>query len=323
FANQQLAGMLKSGIPLEGALKQLSSTMQQGHLRGELERLHAQLAQGIPLLQAIASCKLPDFYVRMIQIGARSNDLPAILTLLADHYQRRNSLWTRLKGLLVYPAIVLVTSLMLSIFLAISLGHFAKEIVAAFDNGGVMSVKDQINLFLFTPIILLGLLTAAFLIAISVPPIRNSLRWRFIGFREANLSHFAASLQLLLKQGATLGEALGLMRQLESGTPLAEEIDRWQKCLSSGRVKSRDLAVGSKIIPPLFFWLIAGDEEDWVTGLGRAAEIYHRRATHKIDTLLYAALPVSILVLGVMIITEIYPVISVITRVMDSGFDGQ
>ena len=33
FVNLQLAGMLKCGIPLEGALKQLCATMRRGGLR--------------------------------------------------------------------------------------------------------------------------------------------------------------------------------------------------------------------------------------------------------------------------------------------------
>src|SRR5256885_7805883 len=41
FVNQQLAGMLKSGIPLEGALRQLCANMRRGQLRVELEALEA------------------------------------------------------------------------------------------------------------------------------------------------------------------------------------------------------------------------------------------------------------------------------------------
>ena len=49
FANRQLAGMLQSGIPLEGGLRQLCREMRQGSLRAELQLLEADLAKGIPL----------------------------------------------------------------------------------------------------------------------------------------------------------------------------------------------------------------------------------------------------------------------------------
>ena len=110
FFNQQLAGMLREGIPLEGALKKLAVGMDRGKLRKEIEQLGADLSTGTPLKEALARGQLPPLYVRMVEIGARSNDLPGILTMLADHYHRANSLWTRLKGLLLYPVIVIVLS---------------------------------------------------------------------------------------------------------------------------------------------------------------------------------------------------------------------
>ena len=43
----------------------------------------------------------------MVEAGVASNDLPGVLVMLADYYQRANLIWTRLKGLLVYPVLVL------------------------------------------------------------------------------------------------------------------------------------------------------------------------------------------------------------------------
>src|SRR5439155_24263174 len=123
FFNQQLAAMLRDGIPLEGALKQLSIGMQRGALRAEVELLQEDLARGLPLKEALAKRKLPDFYVKMVQIGVRSNDLPGVLTLLADHYHRANAIWTRLKGLMVYPALVIVVALGLTLLLSVTLSR--------------------------------------------------------------------------------------------------------------------------------------------------------------------------------------------------------
>src|SRR2546427_5167323 len=124
FVNHQLAGMLRDGIPLEGSLRQLCSQMQRGQLRSELQLLERDLAKGVPLATALTARKLPELYVKTLKIGARTNDLPAVLTLLADHYQTANATWTRLKGLMVYPVIILVLSTALSLWIALLLGHF-------------------------------------------------------------------------------------------------------------------------------------------------------------------------------------------------------
>lgn len=107
FFNRQLAGMLKDGIPLEGALRQLCQTMQSGRLRSELEQLERDLAKGTPFKDALAARQLPSFYCQMIQVGVRSNNLVEVLILLADYYQRAQSIRLKLKGLMVYPLLVL------------------------------------------------------------------------------------------------------------------------------------------------------------------------------------------------------------------------
>ena len=127
FFNQQLAAMLRDGIPLESALGQLCASMRRGELRDELEKLRADLANGVPIKQALASRKLPQFYVQMMQVGVQSNDLPGVLTLVADYYQSGNLIWTRLKGLMVYPIILLAGLLGASLIMAFVLGVMRAE----------------------------------------------------------------------------------------------------------------------------------------------------------------------------------------------------
>src|SRR5258708_19930978 len=92
FFNQQLAVMLRDGIPLEGALKELCSGMRDGPLRAEIEQLEVCLNRGTPLAEALAGRRLPPFYVQMIQIGVRSNHLPPAPTMLPHHYHPPNTL---------------------------------------------------------------------------------------------------------------------------------------------------------------------------------------------------------------------------------------
>ena len=79
FFNQQLAAMLRDGIPLEGALRRLSQEMRAGALRNELQALEADLARGTPMADALAPRQLPELYKRMILVGVKSGDLPGAL----------------------------------------------------------------------------------------------------------------------------------------------------------------------------------------------------------------------------------------------------
>ena len=321
FVNQQLAGMLKSGLPLEGALREVAGTMERGRLRDELQALETDLGRGTPLADALSRRRLPEFYTQMLRVGAQSNDLPGVLTLLADYYQRVNSTWTRLKGLLVYPLLVLGSSLGLSVVAALVYGHFLNE--AGDDmrslTGGVSSQipgRFQLTLNLWLPVLLLAALFGGVLLALAVPSWRRALRWRVPAFREAGLSQLASAFALMLQNGCDFNQALGLLRQMETGSPTGAELERWQTRLAAGHKKFSDLAAGGKIIPPLFIWLVAGSGEDWVSGFKHAAEIYYDRAAHRIEMLLYAALPVCVLALGFLIVLQVLPMLRLFTGLM-------
>ena len=111
--------MLKTGLPLEGSLRQMAATMRKGELRDETLKLESDLAQGTPLEEAISRRRFPELYTAMVRVGLKTGDLPAVLTMLAGFYRHLDLTWTRLKGLLVYPGIVLITSVIVAGLLAI------------------------------------------------------------------------------------------------------------------------------------------------------------------------------------------------------------
>jgi type II secretory pathway component PulF len=309
FLNQQLAGMLKSGIPLEPALRQMCASMRRGQFRQEFEALEADLSRGVPLDTALASRQLPDFYKQMVRVGVKSNNLPAILTLLADYYQKAHVLWTRLKTLLIYPLIVLVLCFGLSLLLVVVAGPLSANLGTALGYppfGGQGLPRPMTFLAgVFMPLFLLGLVLAVFLAVLAVPRWRRNARWIVPGFKEAHLSRFSSALALMLKTGCDLKSALALLRQMESGTKMGEELARWESRLAGGAPKFADLGANSKVVPPLFFWLVSGQGEDFELGLTQAAQMYYDRALYRSEVFLQTVLPVSVLALGFIILVQL------------------
>jgi general secretion pathway protein F len=315
FFNQQLAGMLREGVPLEGALRQLSAGMRGGPLRAEVQRLAEDLARGTPLKAALAGRSLPEFYVRMVEVGARSNDLPGVLTLLADHYHRANALWIRLKGLLVYPFIVILVSLGLTIVLSVTLSRFIRE---CSNNLGLSPTNDAaaLPLAVVLPPVFLALLAAAGTAACCVPGWRARLRWRLPAFREASLAQLASAMALALRNGTPLAEALALAESLEAGTPAQKVLAWWRSLLEAGQGKPA-VWPARPPFPPLFLWLVQHGGEDLAAGFQKAADLYRTRAAYRVEMALYGVLPVSALLLGTMILWQVAPLLASLIRVMN------
>ena len=316
FFNQQLAAMVRDGIPLEGALQRLCAEMRGGPLRTELQKLGDDLAKGIPLREAVQSRQLPDLYRQMLEIGAQTNDLPGVLTLLADHYQRRQALWTRLKGLMVYPTIVLFAALMLSCFLTFMVSTVLGS-VSVSSLFGLPGTPHPLIAVWCAPL-LLGVAAVACLVAVITPRVRRVLRWRLPAFKEASLAQIASALAMMLKSGVPLNNALGLVEQLERGTPAEIELARWRQRLAGGHGKFSEMAAGGRVFPPLFVWLVGQSGEDLPAGFQRAAEIFQARASYRAETLLYSALPCSVLVLGLVIVSQIQPVLAAFIAFMNT-----
>lgn len=325
FANQQLAAMLEAGLPLEGALRQLCATMRRGALRAELKQLEADLAQGMPLDQALGARRLPEFYVAMLRAGAASHNLPGVLMLLADYYQQVHSVWTRLKGLMVYPSLVLATSLLFTVALALLFTSLLGDenglqntLLFGDESGQRLPVLLALT---WVPVVVAGLGTLAVGLGLGVPRLRHWLRWRLPAFREASLAQFASAFAMMLQQGCQPREALALLERLERGQPIGTDLARWQERLAAGQTRFPEMAAQARVVPPLFIWLVASAGEDWVRGLRAAAELYRRRAEQHIEVALYAALPVAVLGLGVMILVQVYPLASGFMRMLNTMGD--
>jgi type II secretory pathway component PulF len=308
FFNQQLAAMLRDGIPLEGALKQLCEEMRRGKLRDELQSLEADLAKGTPMVDALQARQLPELYKRIVIIGVKSGDLPGALTMLADYFQRQSNLWTRLKGLMVYPFIVLIVAFILSCFLSYILGHFIWNNLSELAGFYRHAATAPVSVGLWVPPILFGVTLIAAFAGLVILPTRRMLRWRLPAFKEASLSEVASVIWLVLKSGVPLNDALQLAEQLEAGTRAEKEIAQWRRQLASGRGKFSEMAASNSIFPPLFVWTVAQSGEDLASGFKRTAELYQARALYRTEMLLYSALPCSILLIAALIISQIQPV---------------
>ncbi len=316
FFNQQLAAMLRDGIPLEGALRRLCQDMRAGSLRNELQALEADLAKGTPMTEALRSRQLPELYKRMILVGVKSGDLPGALTMLADYFQRQSNVWTRLKSMMTYPLIVMFVAFLISLVLAFAwscvIGPAFKDIYSGMGirlPGATIFALSTLQAIWVFPVAF-SLLFLLMLSVIFLPGVRGKVLWRLPAFKEATLSRVASSITLLMKNGVSLPDAVGLTEQLETSAAATADLQQWQKRLAGGVAKFSEVAAGNKMIPPLFVWIVSGAGENLAEGFKRAADIYQTRAIYRTEVALYSVLPVASLFLGMVVISQAFLVIS-------------
>jgi type IV pilus assembly protein PilC len=316
FFNQQLAAMLRDGIPLEGALKRLCEEMRAGELRVELQALEADLARGTPMTDALKPRQLPELYKRMVLVGIKSGDLPGTLTMLADYFQRQSDVWSRLRSMMTYPLIVMFAAFLISFVIAslwtFVIGPSFRDLYAGMDmklpEATLFALETLQAIWVFP--IVLGILFLVVTAVLFQPVMRGKLLWRLPAFKEANIARVASALALLLKNGVALPDAIGLVADLEDNQAATSDLQQWKTKLSSGVAKFSQFAAINRMFPPLFVWVVAGAGEDLTAGFRRAGEIYQSRAIYRTEVALFSVLPFASLFLGAIVLSQAFLVLT-------------
>jgi type II secretory pathway component PulF len=110
---EQLAHLLGAGLTLDESLGILAQRLRQPRLRGLSHSLHRALVDGRSLSQALAEYPriFPPLYVNLISAGEASGALPKILLRLSEHLSALQVLRDKVRGALLYPAVLVVAGL--------------------------------------------------------------------------------------------------------------------------------------------------------------------------------------------------------------------
>jgi type II secretory pathway component PulF len=192
----------------------------------------------------------------------------------------------------------------LSVVFSKFLAQFADSL-SLFDRGNAPTTT--LLAFIWVPPLLLALAAGVAVVAMSSPSWRARLRWRLPAFREASLAQLASAMAVMLKNGLTLPEALALAETVEANSPAGPALAQWRQLVQAGRGKPAQWPESFHPFPPMFMWLVNKGGEDLAAGFQKAAQIYHARASYRIELALYGALPISILLLGQMVLWQALP----------------
>ncbi len=315
FVNRQLAGMLKSGIPLEAGLKKMTESMSDSRLKDQLGQLGERLEKGQTVEQAVEGLDLPDTYKRLLVLGQESQSMPKVLSCVADYYERIGTLVTRLRGLAIYPMLILVCGLLVAGLMAFLLSMLKKD-VGILTFGGVSDLQSPTTRFFrssWSSIFPMGVFAVGLLFYIIVlrsQKMRRYFSWKIPMLRDAALAQYAGLAEALLTSGARLPEVIRMVRKLESGSAMETDLAQIEQNLAEGHAGYDSASRGCRTIPNFFNWIVAQAGEDVTAGFGHARTIYTSRAESKMQAFLYCFLPVNILLIGLLLLVFFIPTIS-------------
>ncbi|MDO8558461.1 MAG: type II secretion system F family protein [bacterium] len=119
--SRQLATLFEATVPLVESLRTLGVQTDNEYFRSVLGAMAEEVDAGTAFSQTLA--KYPKifskYYVSMVESGEVSGRLQESLDYLANHEEKEYALMQKVRGALMYPAVIIIVFILITIFLMI------------------------------------------------------------------------------------------------------------------------------------------------------------------------------------------------------------
>ena len=336
---QQLANLLKSGMPLTVALNSMTHLATKGISSEVSKQLKQDVQEGKSLSDAMGRQPVifTDLYINMVRAGEQSGALVEVLQRLATHFERFAEVQAKFVSALIYPAVVVCVGIgiiaffmtwmlpkFMSIFEGMKVSLPASTLFLV--NSGKFFQKYwwAIALVLVVMVVLVKRFQA------TKGGRRTIDGWKlrapvFGNVMRINLyGQFARTLGTLLQNGVPVLTALKITEQVIPNVIMKEAIARTREEVTDGKTIAQPLAK-SKVFPQLMIDLLRiGEETGDVPGsLQNLADTYESELTIALRVLTNLIEPAMIIVMAIMVgflLLSILSAMFAITSNIGQGF---
>jgi len=333
---QQLANLLKSGMPLTVALNSMTHLGSKGISPEVSKQLKQDVMEGRSLSDAMGRHPVifSDMYVNMVRAGEQSGALVEVLRRVAEHYERFAEVQSKFVSALVYPCIVACVGVVIvTLFMTVMLPKFMEIFqglnvqlpwaTRALMNFGNFFNKASTWLFIMLSLVVVVILFLRF--KSTETGIRKIDGWKMkapaVGkVIKLNLfAQFARTLATLLHNGVPVLTALKITEQVIPNRILKDAIAKTREDVTDGKTLAQPLA-RSKIFPQLMIDLVKiGEETGDVPGaLENLASTYESELNIALRVMTNLIEPAMIIVMAIGVGGLLFSILSAMLAITSS-----
>ncbi|HMJ90354.1 MAG TPA: type II secretion system F family protein [Candidatus Acidoferrum sp.] len=323
---QQMANLLKSGMPLTVALTSMTHLESKGIPSEVTKSLKQDVMEGRSLSDSMA--KQPhifsDLYVNMVRAGEQSGALVDVLRRLSDHFNRFADVQSKFKSALIYPAVVASVGIGIIIFfMTFMLPRFLQifeglKVELPLATRMLVGLSNSFTSYWWLMILIIITVVVLFRRFKSTKEGKRKIDgWKMnapvIGkvFRLNMFGQFARTLSTLLINGVPVLTALKITEEIMPNVIIKEAIAHTREGVTDGKSLAQPLAQ-SKLFPQLMIDLIRiGEDTGDVPGaLANVAETYENELTLALRVMTNLIEPAMIIIMAVMVGFLLFSVLS-------------
>ncbi|OIP98228.1 hypothetical protein AUJ94_00370 [bacterium CG2_30_40_12] len=330
----QISTMLSSGLTLSQSLALFTSQLKPGLFKEIVSEISKNVEVGVSFSEALSKFEavFPPTYLSLVKAGEASGNLDVVLTRLADTLEKQRDFRAKVKGALIYPAIISVAMVGVFILIIVFVVPKLTSMYSSLNIELPLPTKIMIGLsdFFITKWYLVILI--AILISLGFNYYKKSkagkyqlakmsLRLPIFGKinKEKELTEFARTLSLLISAGVPIVESLNISSKAVSNVLYIDAIKASAQKVEKGTPLSETIALNA-IFPPIVSQMINVGQE---TGkmdevLGKLSLYFENEVDRKLKNLSVALEPLIMMVLGLMVGVLILSIITPIYKLTSS-----
>ena len=311
---RQLATLAEAKVPLVEGLRILVKQQTNRFLKDTLFQIASDVEGGTSFSEALErhSKVFSPFYISIIKSGEASGRIQESLIYLADHLERQYDFNNKVKGAMMYPALIIIG---FGTVAFIMMTFILPKLLAVFKESGqelplptklLISLSNIFqNYWYFIIIGIIGIVLGIKYIS-TIPEGKAKLdllklKLPLIGklFKKIYLARFAENLSTLIESGLPITKALKI-----SGNVVGNEIYKRIIFESAKKVRVGEpiafVFERSKEIPLMVSQMIGVGERSGKLDLAlkNIARFYTKEVNNSIDNLMVLIEPILILILG-------------------------
>ena len=335
---RQLTTLLSAGVTILKSLDTISKQVSSQKLYNVIESLKKDMGQGLSFHEALARHPkiFSELWINLVESGEASGNLAVVLDRLAVYLERNAEFKRRMISSIIYPAILLATSIIALLFLTVKIVPSFAEVFKSFNL--TMPKPTQI-LIAISYFIRKTLLLAIILMAVFFYLLRSYIKTKdgrrnyerlafklpIFGefFRALITERFSSEMSTLIESGVPILYSLEITEQSVGSVIIADLIRQIKEDVRAGKPLSQPLEKSGFFEPIVVQMVTIGEEIGELSQmLKRINTFYEEYVETFLDRFVAMFEPVVLifmgLVIGLMVIGMFLPIFQ-LSRIGASG----
>jgi len=315
--SRQLATLVGAGVPIVQGLSILGEQIENAYFKDIVNNVKSDIESGSAIAESMEKhpSAFGELFVNLIRAGELGGILDTILERLADYMESANELKGKVKGAMVYPAVVVSVAMSVTAFLLIVIiptfatvfGEFGQEL--PLPTQLMIGLSDILRRYIL--FIIIGIVGTIVGIkkyyktdvgSKQIDKIMLNVPVFGVLLRKVAIAKFTRTFGTLVKSGVPILEALDTVARTSGNRVVEGAVLAAKEAIREGEKIAEPLGK-SGVFPPMVMQMIAVGEE---TGnldlmLEKIADFYDSEVDTAVEGLTSMIEPLIIVFMGVVI----------------------